>query len=248
MNDITTKWPDADDQLEFEITGGSNGEPHPTTERPDVGSSATTVAGGAREAKKSEPNASRSELFDGDVLDLAKFALPANYGESLGVKKALLTVPCRKPQKQEWVSIHPDPTYHHTANLFEDKLEKGEMYLVAPGLDVELQGEVLPFIMYTAMTRQGVCFLWPVRLPRDDERTSTWHDSMRSCAAAAKRGWVRLAANMNLGAYDLYETLADWPEAKWPDATFAKLLTLAFKGRILDSIEHPVVARLRGIR
>jgi hypothetical protein len=205
-------------------------------------------AGTAHTAKSSSSNASKSDLFDGDVLDLQKFALPTNYGESLGVKKALLTVPCRKPQKQEWVCIHPDPTFHHPANLFEDKLEKGEMYLVAPGLDTELQGEVLPYILYTAMTRQGVCFLWPVRLPRDDERASTWHDSARSCAAAAKKGWVRVAANMNLGAYDLYETLADWPEPKWPDVSLAKLITLAFKGRILDSVDHPVVARLRGIR
>jgi hypothetical protein len=33
---------------------------------------------------------------------------------------------------------------------------------------------------------------------------------------------------------------------EWPDTPFADLLRIAFKGKFIDSISHPVLRRLRG--
>jgi hypothetical protein len=36
-------------------------------------------------------------------------------------------------------------------------------------------------------------------------------------------------------------------EPKWPDATFGKILEIAFAGRLIDKPDHPLIHRLRGI-
>ena len=37
------------------------------------------------------------------------------------------------------------------------------------------------------------------------------------------------------------------PRAEWPDCRFGELLRLAFRERLIDSVDHPVVRRLRGL-
>jgi hypothetical protein len=36
------------------------------------------------------------------------------------------------------------------------------------------------------------------------------------------------------------------PEPVWPDVPFSGLVHIAFKGRVIDTLDHPVVRRLRG--
>jgi hypothetical protein len=56
-----------------------------------------------------------------------------------------------------------------------------------------------------------------------------------------------VAANMSLGAYDVFEAMGELPEPEWPDISFNELITIAFKGRIIDSPDHPVLKRLKGL-
>jgi hypothetical protein len=93
-----------------------------------------------------------------------------------------------------------------------------------------------------------VVFVLPVALPAADGRTNAWHASLSDAVEVAKTGWVRIAANMNLGGYDIFTSAASWPSPDWPEASFQKLIDLAFKGRYIDSPDHPVLLRLKGVR
>ncbi|MGB5832080.1 MAG: hypothetical protein WBG92_08825 [Thiohalocapsa sp.] len=53
-------------------------------------------------------------------------------------------------------------------------------------------------------------------------------------------------ANMGLGAYEVFEASGDLPDPTWPELTFTEILKVAFKGRYITEIDHPVVRRLRG--
>jgi hypothetical protein len=57
---------------------------------------------------------------------------------------------------------------------------------------------------------------------------------------------VRVKANMSLGAYEVYEASATIPEPTWPELTYQQMLAIAFKGRLVDNFDHPVLKRLRG--
>jgi len=122
-----------------------------------------------------------------------------------------------------------------------------ETYLVIPDIARDIPGEYVMSTMHTCINRAGVVFLWPVRLPSPDGRQLAWHHSAQVAAEMAMKRWIRVKANMSLGAYDIFEASCTIPEPEWPsDISFPKLLEIAFKGRLVDSLDHPVLKRLRG--
>ena len=58
--------------------------------------------------------------------------------------------------------------------------------------------------------------------------------------------WVRLTANMSLGAYEIFEAAGNIPQPVWPELSFPELLKIAFRDRLIDRLDHPVVLHLRG--
>ena len=171
-----------------------------------------------------------------------------DFAATLGVKRALLTVPCRKPSREWFVQVHPDEDMRIQTAVLELK-EDRETYLVDPKLWPELattESTFGPRAIFTAMNRQRVLFLWPIRLPGTDGKIDDWSRSALEAAQLATGKWVRIAANMSLNAYDVYEATAKLPDPEWPDKPLAELLRIAFKDRHITSLDHPVLARLRG--
>ncbi|MBX7075614.1 MAG: hypothetical protein K1X71_20935 [Pirellulales bacterium] len=183
-----------------------------------------------------------------DPFDPARLRLSQDFGATLGVKKAVLTVPVKKPSKEWFVQVHPDESYRMQTAVLELK-EDRETYLVDPSLWPELSSSESTFgtrQIFTAINRQGVVFLWPIRLPGADGKLDDWNQSALEAAQMATGKWVRVAANMSLGAYDVFEATAKLPDPEWPALSFAELLRVAFKNRFIDSLDHPVLLRLRG--
>ncbi len=181
-------------------------------------------------------------------FDPARLRLSQDFAATLGVKRALLTVPVRKPSKEWFVQVHPDEAYRVQTAVLELKEER-ETYLVDPELWPELATSESTFgtrAIFTAMNRQKVLFLWPIRLPGPDGKIDEWSRSALEAAALATGKWVRIAANMSLGAYDVFEATATLPDPEWPDKPFCELLRVAFKDRHITSLDHPVLMRLRG--
>ena len=55
-----------------------------------------------------------------------------------------------------------------------------------------------------------------------------------------------MAANMTLSSYDVWEATAQFSEPRWPDMEFKDLLRIAFKDRLIERVDHPVLRSLRG--
>jgi hypothetical protein len=182
----------------------------------------------------------------GDPYDLAKLRLDQNFVEATGVKKLLTTVSVKKPNPQDFVRVHASPEYRSALALIELKDDR-ESYIVPPAIARELPGEYITAIVYTAINRQGVVFLWPVRLPGPDGRVIEWHRSAQDAAELAMKRWVRVKANTSLGAYEIFEAASTLLDPVWPELTFNELVRIAFRGKLVDSLEHPVIKRLRGL-
>ena len=185
------------------------------------------------------------QTSDGNPFDPSRLRLSQNFAESVGVKKALLTVPVRKPGRQDFVRVHPAESYRLETAVLELKDER-ETYLADPDIWYELAGEIVPKVLFTTINRQGVLTLWPIRLPGEDGRHDEWNRSALEAAEMAQKRWIRVAANMGLGAYEVYEAVGNLPEPEWPDVDFQEILRIAFKDRFITSLDHPVVRRLRG--
>ena len=106
-----------------------------------------------------------------DPFDLSRLRLSQDFVAAAGVKKILNTVPVRKPSKEWFVQTHPDEAFRIQTCVVELK-EDSETYLVDPSLWQELASESTfsPRALITTINRQGVLFLWPIRLPGADGR------------------------------------------------------------------------------
>lgn len=189
--------------------------------------------------------ASNTSPLTNSVFDPAKLRLSQNFSEAAGVKKLVTTIPVRKPNKQDFIRVHQYPAFHLETAILELKEER-ESYLVSPNLWAELSGELTPKVLFTAINRQKVLFLWPIRLPGEEGRHDEWNASALEAATMAQKDWIRISANMNLGAYEVFQSSGSLSEPEWPDIDFTKILETAFKGRYITDLEHPALRRLRG--
>jgi hypothetical protein len=179
-------------------------------------------------------------------FDPKSLRLDQNFAQTAGVKKLLTTVPVRKPNRQDFVRVHTDDAYRLAPAAIIELKEDREVYLLRPDMAIELPGEFATATLFTAINRQGVLFLWPVKLPGPDGKHNEWHRSAAEAAELAIDKWVRVTANMSLGAYDVFEATGELPEPTWPDLPFSEILKIAFRDHIVDSADHPLVKRLRG--
>lgn len=182
-----------------------------------------------------------------DPFDVASLRLSGDFGEAAGVKKAILSIPVRKPDKAWFVRVHPSDSYCINTAVIELK-EDRETYLVARSLWGGLAGEATfsPRALFTAMNRQGVLFIWPVRLPGADGKIDEWSRTALEAAGMAGKQWCRVTANMALGAYEVYYASGELGEPSWPGISFDDVVRIAFKDRYIDRLDHPVLRKLRG--
>lgn len=190
---------------------------------------------------------SENSKAQSDPFDLSKLRLSQDFVASAGIKKILTTVPTRKPSKEWFVQTHPDQNYRIQTYVIELK-EDSETYLVVPELwpNLSMETTFSPRLLITSINRQGVLFLWPIRLPSADGRHDEWSRSALEAASLASGRWVRVVANMGLGAYESFEAAGQWSAPEWTELPFQQILKMAFKDRLIDRIDHPILKRLRG--
>ncbi|MDZ4778747.1 MAG: hypothetical protein SGJ19_00675 [Planctomycetia bacterium] len=180
-----------------------------------------------------------------DPFDLDRLRLSQNFGESLGVKKILTTLRCRKPDKQEFVRVRPGDEWRLQTAILEDRINR-EDYIVDPKLHADVAEFLQPVVLLLATTKQGNPFIWRAKLPSADGRPNAWNDSMLAAAQAAETKWVRVASNMPGGLYDVYTASGDLAEPDWPELSFQQCIKLCFQSRFIAVLDHPVLKQLRG--
>lgn len=182
-----------------------------------------------------------------DPFDPASLRIGAEYASGLGVKKVLLTIPIRKPNKTEWFRVRPGDDWRLETTVFETEGLGGSTYIVTPSLRDEFGANLAAAVLLTCINRAGDLFLWKIKLPGPDGRANPWTESALGCASEAEKRWCRMVANMTAGNYDVFTSVAGWPEPKWPDVEFPAILKTAFRDRLIDSADHPALLELRGL-
>lgn len=155
-----------------------------------------------------------------------------------------VSVPVDKPKKHTFVRVHPVESFF--ASLYKEP--NGTLFLVTANVakDPRVAEHVEPNQLVPFIDRDGYLRVWPLRQVRNGEKSNGAWDSAPLAAAAAKRRWVRVQYSFALGAYDVYEAPVQPPEPTWPDRPIGELVKLAFVGRVINSLEHPVMQKLLG--
>jgi hypothetical protein len=170
------------------------------------------------------PNQAETALGEAPVHDADPFSPEAlrvapDDLAAAGVRREFLSVPVRKPNKQEFVRVRPGPDWRLDTMVLELR-EDRETYLVAPGLREELAAEGRVAALYTCVSRGGALFLWPVPLPGPTGGPTPGTRARTTSPGAprsAGRAWCRTrprACTRLLVATGLTD------EPDWPDLTF----------------------------
>ena len=162
----------------------------------------------------------RTRMPDTNTLsdfDLDSLRLKQDFNESLGVQKMLTHVPVRKPNRTNFIRVHPGEDYKLDVGIVELK-ESQETFLIMPTMMQEpgVYELVQPARIVTYINRQSVLALWPLKLERDG-KLNPWHKSALDAAGLAEKQWISIRADMSLGAYQIFAATAELPEPEWPE-------------------------------
>lgn len=186
-------------------------------------------------------------LFD----NLDSLRLGQDFAAMLGASQPVLRVPVRKPSKEAHVWVHPSADFRFAATLIVLK-DEGEHFLVAPSLREALSDEPTcgSYALFTVISRPAnQLSLWAVRLPTPDGSLDSWNRSALDIATGvATTQWTRVVSQRAGGTYIAQVAAASsaWGQPKWPELPFKKIMALAFKDKVITSLDHPVLRRLRG--
>jgi hypothetical protein len=181
-------------------------------------------------------------------VDLEQFKIDLKEAGIEGAQEQLAAVSVRRPPATIYFQV--DDRKDRTIGLALHEARQGfttEYYVVMPKmLSVmnDLRGVFFAQV-YVAVDRHGAVMLWPVKLPTGGAG-NPWYESALKGAELAKTGWIRIFADPNQGQYRIMKALATLGEPAFPEKTMSELLELAFKGRVIDTPDHPVCRRLRG--
>jgi len=88
-------------------------------------------------------------------FDPEKLRISLDFADGIGVKKAILTIPVRRPGQQDFIRVRPDEAFRLPAALIEIKDDR-ETFLVAPEIARDIPGEYFTATMFTCMNRRRV--------------------------------------------------------------------------------------------
>ena len=185
-----------------------------------------------------------------DEIDWEAAARDMSFTEEGEIIEESGVVVLRKPGKERFFRVHNDPGFSITVQTLEIKDDqdlRGD-YLVLPNPEPALKKffeEQTNLIkrkkIVCCADGRGQHWLWPVAPANSDNR---WHRSARRASDLAKESWVRMVPGD--GEYRVHKPADNMPDPVWPDEPFEELLDSAFEGRVIDSMDHPVVEYLSG--
>ena len=194
-----------------------------------------------------EKNLNKISLDDlDDEIDIEKYAFrqdPVGAGKLQG---QVTFVPVQRPHPQSWVFIPPEPEWRCSVAVIELKQQR-EVYLVKPEVALSLGDEVSHRLLVPYQDREGGLFLWPVRLTDSRGNMDSWSTSALRICQEFTNQWIKVKAKMSSGSYEVIIAPVPVPPPEWPDGGLKFLINRAFKNRIINDQNDPVVRKLRGL-
>jgi hypothetical protein len=213
-------------------------------------------------AKPSEPNDGGAKIppeVEAE-LDEEEKEFRALRRDMDGVKGAsaigIVTIAVSKtPRKNDFFRTHPSFRPIVPIVNFEQGMDK-HYCAISPDMVEALTGigiTVSDYTLYLTVTSDGAVCVVPIRLAPEDGEQNEYDRTKEIGLLQARDVWVRLYTDLRNKCYKVYPAPAGrFSEPMWPELKHAKIFRLAFrdKGRLIDSIEHPLflkwAARDRG--
>jgi hypothetical protein len=173
------------------------------------------------------------------AIDQAHLEEYANPGTESGV------VECEKPPRGIFFTVRPETgkPYKDRAFYFMLQMEGRDPYLVAPKIAEQKKEEdtIRPVLIVRYVTMTGEEGLWPLKLNPPDGKSNNWNTSALNILELAESGkWIRI---MNAGkhyGHQVSRKKFEQVPPKFTDRSFKDLIEIAFKDRIVKTLDHEI--------
>jgi hypothetical protein len=161
-------------------------------------------------------------------------------------KRLLASVKVRRPGEAQYFRVHEDEDMSWLGYIYNYEKD-GSIWYVPKGTDAyaelnELTSKLKRVRLFLCITKRGSVSFWPVS--QTDQ--GTWGTSAREIVEMAKTRWIRVISVRDEGIYEPFEPEDPIPEPQWPDKSLSELLKMAFRGRVIDRPDHPIIEDLKG--
>lgn len=229
------------------LTRDNNGEEKDRTEcQPGDAMNPEPLAAGDNSNSKKPPASPRAAGSGNapDPFDLA--AVKKKAATPVAVKKTLVVGVQKKIGQNTWFQVCPRPDMHLEGYIMDPGSVANGLFWVSPHVLQDVDDSTIRlYSLHLCISKHGSSlFWWAIGLPgvRDMEC-----DRIRREYATVRGTWMRLEWNEGSRMHDQTLVEAAWPDPNWPDASADELIRIAFRGRVIDTPDHPVVLQMKGL-
>jgi len=150
--------------------------------------------------------------------------------------------------KNTFFRIHSDYEQQFMMISFGKGMDT-KMYIIGPGLTLpaHLSESITPICCHLLVFTDGELQIFERKTAVPGEPLNEYQQSSLNVVNAAKNRWVMRQWNRNSGVFDHVEADEEYaPSPVWPDDDFMDLLTIAYEGRMITSVDDPVYMELAG--
>jgi hypothetical protein len=178
------------------------------------------------------------DATDDLAIDQAHLEEYANPGTESGV------VECERPPRGIFFTVRPETgkPWKNRNFYFLLQMEGRDPYLVTPKIAEQKKEEdtIRPVLIVRYVTMAGEEGLWALKLNPPDGKSNNWNTSALNILELAESGWVRIVSTKKHYRHQLSKkTLKEVPP-KFTDRTFKDLIDIAFKDRVVKTLDHEI--------
>jgi hypothetical protein len=180
-------------------------------------------------------------------FDLSKYAYKA---PTIGaIRREQLTIPEGRP-KDVFFRIDRREEMQQPVAIFEYKPEgrlSPEAHILTPDIAEQLGRRSRHAIIRVCICRPSILRLWAVKVPDADRGPpNSFTQTAWDAIPFLEKAWGRLDLNESGTGYDVVLPEGAWPAPEWPTDSLESLVHKAYRGRFIDSMDHPIIKALRG--
>jgi hypothetical protein len=155
-------------------------------------------------------------------------------------------VEVRRPPKGTFFTVPEEvgKPWQHRAFYFLLELEGRDPFVVAEAVAKAKRDEedtIRPVLLARYVTMAGDEGLWPLKLDRPDGKSNAWNVSALNILELAAGGrWVRIVSMRKHYRHQLSRKKFDEVPPKFSERSLRELVDIAFKGRVVDRLDHEI--------
>ena len=199
----------------------------------------------SKSSPETEANPYREEELAQDAFSDLKALDEMTRTDAIPTRPQLVSVRVGRPPKDTFVRCHPS----HVITLYLYKEEEtGESYMLPPNLaEVAQQDQVFKKRdLRLAVTIQGAVFLWETAMRGEETNANQWILSAWNAQGIAQDKWIRVVSNRQNASYDVKVSESDLGDPVYPEEQFDEILWVAFRNKVIETLDHPILKKLRG--